>query len=47
MKKLKKIPPSLFLVKIHKKNGALNNIELVKLKKKLGTRQLPTGLINY
>ena len=34
---------SMFYGKTRKDNGTLNGIEVVKLKNKLGTRQLPTG----
>eukprot|EP00088_Acartia_fossae_P033683 TRINITY_DN34511_c0_g1_i2.p1 TRINITY_DN34511_c0_g1~~TRINITY_DN34511_c0_g1_i2.p1 ORF type:complete len:627 (-),score=103.98 TRINITY_DN34511_c0_g1_i2:156-2036(-) len=34
---------SMFYLKIRNDNGALNNIQVVKLKNKLGTRQLPTA----
>ena len=34
---------SLFFVKVRNDNGTLNNIEIHKLKDKLGTRQLPTA----
>lgn len=34
---------SMFLLPTRNPDGALNNIEVVKLKNKLGTRQLPTG----
>ena len=34
---------SMFLLKTRDENGHLNGIEVVKLKNKLGTRQLPTG----
>ncbi|XP_052803638.1 acyl-CoA dehydrogenase family member 11-like [Mya arenaria] len=34
---------SLFYMEVHKEDGSLNGIEIVKLKNKLGTRQLPTA----
>jgi len=34
---------SMFYLKIRNQDGALNNIQVVKLKNKLGTRQLPTA----
>ena len=34
---------ALVFVKVRKQNGDLNNIEVVRLKNKLGTRQLPTA----
>ena len=34
---------SMFYVKMRKEDGALNGIQVQKLKNKLGTRQLPTG----
>lgn len=34
---------SLFYLEVHNEDGTLNNIEIVKLKNKLGTRQLPTA----
>ena len=34
---------SMFFLETRKSDGSLNNIEVVKLKKKLGTRQLPTA----
>ena len=37
------IKPSLFFVRVRRDCGALNNIEIVRLKDKLGTRQLPTA----
>lgn len=40
---IKKIPLSLFFLKTRKKNGVLNNIEIIRMKDKLGTRQLPTA----
>jgi alkylation response protein AidB-like acyl-CoA dehydrogenase len=36
---------SLFFGKVRDENGKLNNLEVVRLKDKLGTRQLPTGEI--
>lgn len=33
----------MFYVKTRLEDGSLNGIEVVKLKNKLGTRQLPTG----
>lgn len=40
---IKKIPLSLFFLKTRKKTGELNNIEIIRMKEKLGTRQLPTA----
>lgn len=40
---LDKIKPSLFFVKVRNVCGALNNIEIIRLKNKLGTKQLPTA----
>ena len=34
---------SLFYVEVRKEDGRLNNIEVIRLKNKLGTRQLPTA----
>ena len=34
---------SLFYVEVRNENGSLNNIDIVTLKNKLGTRQLPTA----
>lgn len=34
---------SMFFVKVRSDQGKLNNIQVMKLKNKLGTRQLPTG----
>lgn len=34
---------SMFFVKLRKEDGSLNNIQVMKLKNKLGTKQLPTG----
>lgn len=34
---------SLFLIHLRQPNGRLNGIEIVRLKNKLGTRQLPTA----
>jgi len=34
---------SLFYLEVHREDGSLNGIQLVKLKNKLGTRQLPTA----
>ncbi|XP_060553821.1 acyl-CoA dehydrogenase family member 11-like isoform X2 [Ruditapes philippinarum] len=34
---------SLFYMEVHNEDGSLNNIEIVRLKNKLGTRQLPTA----
>ena len=36
--KLKKVPVALFLVKVRHKDGRMKNIEIMKLKEKLGTR---------
>ena len=36
-------PPSLFFVKLREKDGKLNGISILKLKDKMGTRQLPTA----
>ena len=33
----------MFFLKTMKSDGSLNNIEVVKMKNKLGTRQLPTA----
>ena len=33
----------MFFLKTRQANGSLNNIEVVKMKNKLGTRQLPTA----
>lgn len=38
-----KLPVSMFLMKLRKKNGADNGLEYQVLKDKLGTRQLPTA----
>jgi alkylation response protein AidB-like acyl-CoA dehydrogenase len=35
--------PTLFFLKMRDKNGKLNNINLIRLKDKMGTRQLPTA----
>ena len=41
---IRKIPLSLFFVKTREtKTGKLNNIEIIRMKEKLGTRQLPTA----
>ena len=41
---IKRIPLSLFFVKTRSsKTGKLNNIEIIRMKDKLGTRQLPTA----
>ena len=34
---------ALFYLEVKNENGSLNNIELIQLKNKLGTRQLPTA----
>jgi len=34
---------SMFFVETRKPDGSLNNIQVMRLKNKLGTRQLPTG----
>ena len=34
---------ALFYLEVRQEDGSLNNIELVQLKNKLGTRQLPTA----
>lgn len=34
---------SLFYLETKKNDGSLNNIQIIKLKDKLGTRQLPTA----
>lgn len=34
---------SLFLLRVKNENGKLNSIEIVTLKDKMGTRQLPTA----
>lgn len=42
--KIKKNPLSLFFIKTReRKTGKLNNVELIQMKDKLGTRQLPTS----
>jgi len=33
----------MFFVKTRRDDGSLNNIQVIRLKNKLGTRQLPTG----
>lgn len=38
-----KLPLSMFYARIRNDDGELNNIEIVRLKDKLGTRQLPTA----
>ena len=40
---LDKIAPTLFFVKLRKKDGSLNNIKPIRLKDKLGTKQVPTA----
>lgn len=40
---LKNIKVSLFFVKLRRDDGTLNNMEIIRLKDKLGTRQLPTA----
>ena len=40
---LKKIKVSLFFVKMRDSDGNMNNMEIIRLKDKLGTRQLPTA----
>ena len=40
---LKSIKVSLFFVKLRNEDGSLNNMEIIRLKDKLGTRQLPTA----
>ena len=35
--------PSLFVVETRESSGALNGLKIVRLKEKLGTRQLPTA----
>jgi alkylation response protein AidB-like acyl-CoA dehydrogenase len=40
---LKKIQVSLFFVKVRDEQGELNRLEIVRLKDKLGTQQLPTA----
>ena len=40
---ISKLPLSMFMAKIRGDDGELNNIEIVRLKDKLGTRQLPTA----
>ena len=37
---------SMFYLELRDKNGELNNIQVHKLKNKLGTRQLPTAELN-
>ncbi|XP_045209174.2 acyl-CoA dehydrogenase family member 11-like isoform X1 [Mercenaria mercenaria] len=34
---------SLFYMEVHNEDGSLNNMEIIRLKNKLGTRQLPTA----
>ena len=36
----------MFYLELRDKNGELNNIQVHKLKNKLGTRQLPTAELN-
>lgn len=40
---LKNVKVSLFYVKLRTMEGTLNNMEIIRLKDKLGTRQLPTA----
>ena len=40
---LRNIKVSLFFVKLRRGDGSLNNMEIIRLKDKLGTRQLPTA----
>lgn len=37
------VPVSLFFIKLRNEEGKLNNMEVIRLKDKLGTRQLPTA----
>lgn len=37
------LPVSLFYIKMRKPDNSLNNMEIIRLKDKLGTRQLPTA----
>ena len=37
---------SMFYLELRDENGELNNIQVHKLKNKLGTRQLPTAELN-
>lgn len=39
------VPVSLFFIKLRNEEGKLNNMEVIRLKDKLGTRQLPTAQI--
>ncbi|KAL4483592.1 hypothetical protein ABPG72_016873 [Tetrahymena utriculariae] len=43
LEEMHKIPVSLFLLKLRKKDKELNQIEIIRLKEKLGTKQLPTA----
>jgi hypothetical protein len=40
---LANVPVSLFYIKIREEGGKLNNMEVIRMKDKLGTRQLPTA----
>ena len=40
---IKKLKVSLFYIKMRNNDGELNNMEIIRLKDKLGTRQLPTA----
>lgn len=42
---LQKLPLSLFYVEMRASDGQLNNMEIIRMKDKLGTRQLPTAEI--
>jgi len=37
------VPVSLFYIKIRNEEDKLNNMEVIRMKDKLGTRQLPTA----
>jgi len=40
---IRRIPLSLFFLETRRKDDKLNGIEIIRLKEKLGTRQLPTA----
>ena len=40
---LEKTKVSLFYIPVHAKEGGLNRMEIIRMKDKLGTQQLPTA----
>ena len=43
IEEFKKYPLSLFIMRVKKDDSTLNNIKIIAMKEKMGTRQLPTA----